>query len=324
MKSRPENLFGTGPVTFNVTSINNQFVFEQKLSQAQVPDLNISLRSLPNRKDYLGSWKELVDLLTGAPIEEKLEMKRVAESARERERLELDVFLSNIKNRSMLINKTTSINHITIAEEIAKSESNPSQSNAPFVSDIYSRASEVTNPQSRATRQSHTLDEKDLSIYKDLYNELIKIEKGEKNYSNIKLPPGFDPSQAIVLLNQSFNLQDEISADEEEYLPNSNPFLDKSSKIASQISGGKASAGLGMRTLTRTFTNRQKPVSIFKKKVTIYDREEYRTMKTKKNSGISIISQQSDFGFPNTRSGKVITSPGKGIIRSLIVLERKL
>ena len=189
-----EKLNGSQYVYPEMTSIvsNEMSIHESKRK------INFDLISLPDRKDYLGSWKILLKLEHDDYFQDNIEAKFL-QSDRHMNRKNLKDFLENIENPS----KVTSNQVI----KIIATPVNESQSHGSWLySDSSASQTMKLNVMDNKGQMIPIQNEEQKKLYEKLYHDIIDIERGEKNPEGNQFPLDYNPKEAMVVLNESFKL----------------------------------------------------------------------------------------------------------------------
>lgn len=64
-------------------------------------------------------------------------------------------------------------------------------------------------------------NEEQVEFYKELYNDILKVERGEKKPTGSQFPINFNPKEAMAVLNESFKLAESNLSDQPDSLGNS-------------------------------------------------------------------------------------------------------
>lgn len=165
-------------------------------------NLGLDLISLPDQKDYRGSWRILFRLQNNDIFEDKIEAKFI-NSERHLNRKKLPEFLEDISDqKQMTSNKVIKIVAMQQSQSGTQSQSHGSW----LYSD--SSASQVVklNLMNDKGEEVPVLNEQQVEFYKELYNDILKVERGEKKPAGSQFPIDFNPKEAMVVLNESFKL----------------------------------------------------------------------------------------------------------------------
>ena len=160
--------------------------------------LGLDLISLPDQKDYRGSWRILFKLKKDDLFEDKINIEE-PNSLRHINRKKLPEFLDEIENpRPVTSNRVI---------KIIATHSNDTGSHASWLySDSSASQTMKLNIMDDKGNTKPILNEQQIEFYKELYDDIIKFERGEKELVDNHFPLDFNPKEAMVMLNESFKI----------------------------------------------------------------------------------------------------------------------
>ena len=269
---------------YNLTSITNNQVCvldddPEIYGNRKRKELGLTLQSLPNREEYLGSYIELQELIKGQIEFEEMGRSKRKEmhSLRELSNRGLEEFMTGVHAR--VSERSISKNSRTLRRDRS------GKSNFGLISDNSDAGMMAINLTNEKGENIPKMSPHQIEMYKTLYAEIVRIEQGEDPDSLTKALVPMDIKEAQVIMNESFQVEsDEKYKDE-------HPNMDTTSKRQTRVnpfmmpkmSGMSNYSGMSGRQATRAFAVTEKPVSKFKKNYTVYDEKGLIKMKTKRS-----------------------------------------
>ena len=123
-------------------------------------------------------------------------------------RKKLDAFLDDIENP-----KKTS-NHVI---KIVATHPSETQSHGSWLySDSSVSQNLKLNIMNKEGEKVEEMSEQQKEFYKDLYNNILRVERGEKDLFGDQFPLDYNPKEAMVMLNESFRIMESVEASEDE------------------------------------------------------------------------------------------------------------
>ena len=275
----------SSPDNYNLTSITNNQVCvldgdTDIFGNRPRKQLALTLQSLPNREEYLGSYIELQELIQGQIEFEEMGKSKHKEmhSLRELSNRGLQEFMTGVHVR---------VSQRSISKNSRKLKRDRSgKSNFGLISDNSDAGMMAINLTNEKGENIPKMSPHQIEMYKTLYSQIVRIEQGEDPDNLTKALMPMDIKEAQVIMNESFQVEsDEKYKDE-------HPNMDTTSKRQTRVnpfmmpkmSGVSNYSGLSGRQATRAFAVTEKPVSKFKKNYTVFDEKGLNKMKTKRSN----------------------------------------
>ena len=187
-----------------MTSIVSQ---ELSLKKSE-KNINLDLISLPDQKDYLGSWRILLELQKNDFFQNKINAK-FHNSDRHINRKNLGAFLEDLDAPPQLAS-----NHVI---KIVATHANEDQSHGSWLySDSSASQTMKVNVMGNQGKSQPIMDAQQLEFYKELYEDILRVERGEKTVIGDQFPLDYNPQEAMVMLNESFKIGESLPPSEDE------------------------------------------------------------------------------------------------------------
>lgn len=213
-----------------------------KISKKKKPvrEIPLDLISLPDQNQLSGSWK----ILLGESMHSASEnYKTEIQSEKLVQTQNLNEFMQDIENKSVI-------------KVVAQPASNSNNDFNIYSDSSYTGSFKIYIEKENGNK-SPIMNPDQNELYQTLYEDIIRVEKGEQPILNDMFPLNINHKDAMVMLNESFtlnNLEDQYTIEDINPSTDPNNLFKKSPKINKD----KTSAMTTKRTYTRKITQHKK------------------------------------------------------------------